>query len=103
MLPPAAQVSQWPGMKSEKNLEGAMKRKNRHSNAPARKGGRWKIYAAAAGLAAMVAVALAAFSGPVREAADPVVGEFTVDTSGGTYVFSEQRGKPLVYFFSFPG
>ena len=29
--------------------------------------------------------------------------DFSVDTEGGKYVYSENRGKTLVYFFSFPG
>ena len=29
--------------------------------------------------------------------------DFSVDTANGKYVFSENKGKTLVYFFSFPG
>ena len=29
--------------------------------------------------------------------------DFSVDTVGGKYVYSENKGKTLVYFFSFPG
>ncbi len=29
--------------------------------------------------------------------------DFSVDTFNGPYVFSEQKGKTLIYFFSFPG
>ena len=29
--------------------------------------------------------------------------DFSVDTVNGKYVFSENKGKTLVYFFSFPG
>jgi hypothetical protein len=38
-------------------------------------------------------------------AASPMgdVPDFSVDTALGKHVFSQQRGKALVYFFSFPG
>ena len=29
--------------------------------------------------------------------------DFSVDTVNGKYVYSENKGKTLVYFFSFPG
>ena len=29
--------------------------------------------------------------------------DFSVDTVNGEYVYSENKGKTLVYFFSFPG
>ena len=29
--------------------------------------------------------------------------DFSVDTVAGKYVYSENKGKTLVYFFSFPG
>ena len=80
-----------------------MKAKQRGKGVSDRKRRRWMIYASVAGAAALIAVSVGVFGGPKGEAVNPVVGNFTVDTSSGRYSFSEQRGKTLVYFFSFPG
>ena len=40
----------------------------------------------------------------IRNKEKPLVPmDFSVDTVGGKYVYSENKGKTLVYFFSFPG
>ncbi|MCZ6474232.1 MAG: hypothetical protein O6934_12400 [SAR324 cluster bacterium] len=89
--------------KQKKSSGGPMKAKQQEKGLTHWKRRRWAIISSVAGVAALIAVSLGVFSGPKGEAVNPVVGDFTVDTSSGRYTFSEQRGKTLVYFFSFPG
>ena len=42
-------------------------------------------------------------AGIANEEKPLVAMDFSVDTVNGKYVFSENKGKTLVYFFSFPG
>ncbi len=64
---------------------------------------RWAMYSAVIGLAALGALAILNAGGLMGEPAAKIVPDFSVDTADGKYVFSENRGKTLVYFFSFPG
>lgn len=64
---------------------------------------RWAVYSAVIGLAVLGAVAIINVGGLMGQQASKVVPDFSVDTADGKYVFSENRGKTLVYFFSFPG
>ncbi len=44
------------------------------------------------------------FSAGTENKEKPLVAmDFSVDTVDGKYVYSENKGKTLVYFFSFPG
>ena len=56
-------------------------------------------------LALLVAGALALAMLPVGAAwaAARTVADFSVTIAGGKHTFSQQRGKVMVYFFSFPG
>lgn len=64
---------------------------------------RWVVYSVVIGLAALGAVAILNVGGLIGEPAAKALPDFSVDTADGKYIFSEQRGKTLVYFFSFPG
>ena len=64
---------------------------------------RWFVYSAVIGLAVLGAVAILNVGGLMGEPAAKALPDFSVDTANGKYIFSEQRGKTLIYFFSFPG
>ena len=42
-------------------------------------------------------------AGMANEGNPLVAMDFSVDTVNGKYVYSENKGKTLIYFFSFPG
>ena len=42
-------------------------------------------------------------AGTISAQAPAPLPDFSVDTFNGPYAFSEQKGKTLIYFFSFPG
>ncbi len=64
---------------------------------------RWAVYCAVIGLAVLGVAAILNVDGLIGEPAAKALPDFSVDTADGKYVFSENRGKTLVYFFSFPG
>jgi len=64
---------------------------------------RWAVYSAVIGLTVLGAMAILNVGGLMGEPAAKVLPDFSVDTADGKYNFSEQRGKILIYFFSFPG
>ena len=49
------------------------------------------------------ALALALLPAGAAWAAARTVADFSITIDGGTHTFSQQRGKVMVYFFSFPG
>jgi len=49
------------------------------------------------------ALALALLPVGAAWAATRTVADFSVTIAGGRHTFSQQRGKVMVYFFSFPG
>ncbi len=55
-----------------------------------------------AAISAVMVLALLMAGTPTAQAAAPLP-DFSVDTFNGPYAFSEQKGKTLIYFFSFPG
>lgn len=55
-----------------------------------------------AAITAAMVLALLMAGTTTAQAAAPLP-DFSVDTFNGPYVFSEQKGKTLIYFFSFPG
>ena len=54
-------------------------------------------------VAGAAALALALLPVGVARAATGTVKDFSITIAGGKHTFSEQRGKVMVYFFSFPG